>query len=140
MLLPRRMLLAPKGGEIITVPTADAFDFAVWMVSTPATAVWQLFNNGNSAQTNNLSPPQWVSPAPPLGEYEVRGTVQSGTTPSGTIGSWVNLANPGSGISWVHSRSSLGTTTCDLLVEIRDGVSLSVLSSATISITVTVES
>lgn len=70
-------------------------------------------------------------------EYEVRFTVQSGTTTVGTVDTWLSLANTRQiGISL--SRSSIGTTIQEatVLVEIRR-VSGTVIASATVFLSCT---
>lgn len=67
--------------------------------------------------------------------YEVRATLQSGTTPSGTLGSWLALS---SSRAWTLTRTSQGTNTAELLVEIR-ATSGTVLASAVITLQATVD-
>jgi hypothetical protein len=78
----------------------------------------------------------WIEPPAAGGAaYEVRAHVSSGDTPSGSLDAWLSL---GSTRSWTLSQMIAGTTTCDLLIEIRSAASGTVLDSATYSITATV--
>lgn len=67
---------------------------------------------------------------------EVRATLQSGSTPSGTLNTWLNL---GTTRSWTLSRTGIGTSSCVLLVELRNAASGTVLDTATITLQVTVD-
>ncbi len=81
----------------------------------------------------------WMVPrgGAPSSGYEVRCTVNSGTTPAGSAtGSWLALS---SDRFWSLSRTNIGTVTCNLTIEIRDAVSLVVLDSCTVVLTATVE-
>jgi hypothetical protein len=70
-------------------------------------------------------------------DAEVRATLNSGSTPSGSaLSTWLNL---GTTRNWYVTRSANGTTTCNLTVEIRDASTLTVLDSATIVLTATVD-
>jgi hypothetical protein len=67
---------------------------------------------------------------------EVRATLQSGSTPSGTLNTWLNL---GTTRSWTLSRTGLGQSTCVLLIELRNAASGTVLDSATVTLDVIVD-
>jgi hypothetical protein len=62
--------------------------------------------------------------------YEVQATLVSGTTPSGTLGSWLGL---GTTRTWTLASSD-GYLTCTLLIEIRNATTLAVLDTATVVI------
>lgn len=60
----------------------------------------------------------WIDPlssAP--GNYEIKATLSSGTLTSGVTGTWLALT---SDRSWSVSRSTTGTTSATLTIEIRD--------------------
>lgn len=63
-------------------------------------------------------------------DYQVRATLQSGSTPSGTLGSWVSLNTTR---QWVLTRGSPGVSSCSLLIEIRKISNSQVIDSATIA-------
>lgn len=102
-----------------------------------ATASYELESDGDIA-VNLADSGDWITPKAAAGAaYECRATVVSGTFTSGTFGSWLPLSSTR---SWSLLRSTIGTSTASMTLEIRrasDGV---VLDSATISFTATVES
>lgn len=108
---------------------------------TDADAGYLLSSTGQAVElrgagTTNISN-EWLR----LGSasaFDARATVLSGTLSSGTAGSWLNL---GTTRDWHRNRTSdaVGTTSCQILVEIRDAASLTVLASATITLNATVE-
>lgn len=113
-----------------------------------ATAGYSL-TNGGAAQKNgvgtggiyvDINDEEWHFPRRTIvaGEFEVRATLSSGTTPtSGTIGSWEDL---GSSRTWENVVTTDGNDshTSTLLIEIRNAVTQVVLDAATIVITATV--
>lgn len=71
--------------------------------------------NTNSAY-NQSHYSDWYTPNGGDGSgYWVRATVTAGTTPSGTVGSWVALT---SDQAWGISRTTVGTTTSTFTLEI----------------------
>lgn len=70
----------------------------------------------------------WIAPPSAAGNaYEIRMTVNSGTTPSGAAtGSWLGL---GTTRTWVLSQSGVGSVTANVTVEIRLAATGVVLSS-----------
>lgn len=67
--------------------------------------------------------------------YDIRWTNVSGAPTGGSAtGTWLNL---GSTRGWDISRATPGTSTCTGTVEIRDASTLTVLATATITLTVT---
>ena len=92
-------------------------------VSTPQRAAYQLENDGDirhlSTSGGNSDEGDWVRPkssAP--GSYEVRATLNSGTLDgsSDATGSWLALTTSR---DWGVTRSTVGTNTAELLIEIR---------------------
>jgi hypothetical protein len=106
---------------------------------TNATVTYSLRNTGSISRVfnGNLSTiGQWIDPTSAANggtPYECRATLLSGTSPSGdSLSTWLAMT---ADRSWFLSRTSVGTTTCQLTVEIRrasDGV---VLTSQTVTIT-----
>lgn len=81
---------------------------------------------------------EWIASQPVTSTatslFEVMVTLSSGTTPSGTLGTWLNC---GTDRSWGLSASSGGSyyfDTCSLLVQIRDVATSTVQSIATINL------
>lgn len=64
-------------------------------------------------------------------DFEVRATLNSGTTPSGTLGSWVALSTTR---TWELSAPSGQVRSCELTVEIRRASDSTVVATATITI------
>jgi hypothetical protein len=58
-------------------------------------------------------------------DYDIMATLGSGTTPSGTLGAWLNLSTTR---TWTLSASNDFNYTCRLAVQIRDAVTLTVLA------------
>lgn len=87
------------------------------------------FNDGTYTGTGNISgfSGNWIAPTSAAGnDYEIRMTVNSGTTPSGSAtGSWLGL---GTSRIWTLSQSGVGSLTANVTVEIRRASSGSVLS------------
>lgn len=79
---------------------------------------------------------QWISPVANVGDYEVRATLSSGDTPTGTIGSWEALSTTR---SWTLTNDDTADS-CDILLEIRwtgdnlvkDSATYSLFSSSSI--------
>jgi hypothetical protein len=79
---------------------------------------------------------QWMNPpdAALAGNYEARATLVSGSAPTGSaLSTWLVLS---SNRTWTKTRTTNGTSSTVLTVEIRDAVSLVVLTTATIRLTV----
>lgn len=67
----------------------------------------------------------------PSSAYEARFTITSGALSTGTAGTWLNL---GTSRAWTVTRNTVGTSTCQGTVEIRDAATLTVLATATITL------
>lgn len=69
-------------------------------------------------------------------DYEIKATKNSGSTPTGAaINTWLALSTTR---SWQVNRSSLGTTSCNLTIEIRDAATQTVQDSQTYTMSATV--
>ncbi len=110
--------------------TATPFNPNVQYVLTNAgVEQWTSTSSGGATLGN------WVTPTSAAGSaYEARVTVNSGTTPNGTVGSWLSL---GTSRAWDLSTVSVTTVTCNLTVEIRNATSLVVVASGTVILTAT---
>lgn len=64
-----------------------------------------------------------------VGDYQIRATLTSGTSPSGTVGSWLALSSTQ---TWSVSAPSGTQVVTELLFEIRDAATSAVLDSATV--------
>ena len=123
----------------LAVPRITISDLSVDDVTispTNASATYQLTSAGVINQITNsggtTSPGNWISPvAAAGGNYEVRATVNSGSLTSGTTGSWTALSSTQ---SWVRQQNSIGTSSCNLTIEIRHATSLVVLDTASITL------
>lgn len=70
-------------------------------------------------------------------DFEVRATHVSGSTPTGTYGSWLALTSTR---DWILGRSTVGTSSGVVDFEIRNASTLAVLDTARITFSVTVDS
>lgn len=97
---------------------------------TSAGAVQQSINGGGATTIEN-----WITPQSGMSGYEGRVTATgSGGTFTGTTGSWLNL---GTTRTWELSHNVSGAfVSRSLTVEIRDAATLSVLTTATITLNV----
>jgi hypothetical protein len=69
-------------------------------------------------------------------DYEIRATIVSGSVTSGTTGAWLALSSTR---TWTRTRTTLGTSTVTMTLEIRrvsDGL---VLDTATVALEATVD-
>lgn len=129
--------------EDITIALTNKSYFHLTFGSTATSGV-RLTSTGilqeRKGSTYTSHATEWATPrnGTPGTAYEVRATVQSGTTPTGSsVGVWLALS---SNREWLHQNPTSGTTRqCSLLVEIRPAGGGVVLTSATISIDATVE-
>jgi len=87
-------------------------------------------NDGSYASSGNTQgfSGNWISPVSAAGNaYEIRMTVNSGSTPTGSAtASWLAL---GTTRTWSLSQAVVGTTTANVTVEIRKASTGTVLSS-----------
>jgi len=63
-------------------------------------------------------------------DFQVRATKVSGTTPTGTFGSWLN---PGDNPTWALGRSTIGSNQTVMDIEIRDASTLAVLTTSRVT-------
>lgn len=131
----RRFTVNITGRAIASGTLAPADSSAQYLLRSDGTSA-EVTTLGGTININN----QWGRPdeAGVGADYEVRATLQSGSLTSGTTGSWQNL---GSNRSWTVQRagSSVGTSSAQILVEIRRAGTTDVIDSATITLTAIVE-
>lgn len=99
-----------------------------------STATYTL-TTGGLEQATGYGDNTWVSGIA-TSEFDVFAQLNSGSLSTGTTGSWLNL---GSSRSWSCTQSVIGTKTADLTISIRSASSLTVLASANVVITATVD-
>jgi hypothetical protein len=76
---------------------------------------------------------QWASIGATPANYDVRATLNSGTTPAGSaVGSWLQL---NADRTWSLTSSPGNTQTCDLTIEIRPTGGGSTLATASVTLT-----
>jgi hypothetical protein len=136
------MLLAVMGGGgsgiVNPIPINNFSDIAI----DPADATAALiFNSDGSGEMNGTvsNPFSWFEPETVgIGSsYWIRLTVNSGTSPSGTVGVWLALS---SSRSWTLTRTTIGVSTGNYTLEIAsDSGGVSVVASASITMTADVE-
>lgn len=97
-------------GEVVSV---DAIS------TSTATASVSFLNTGKQTTTVNSSTAiqgDWVTPPSSAAEWEIRATLNSGVTPSGTFGSWLPL---NTSRTWSLSSSAVGSLTSNITFEFR---------------------
>lgn len=78
----------------------------------------------------------WIVPKGAAGgDYEARATLNSGSVSSGTTGSWLSLSGT---LTWERDRTTIGTSSADLTIEIRRASDGAVLGSSNVILTATV--
>lgn len=101
------------------------------------TATFTLDNAGLASETTLPGgtigyAPEWLSAGTPA-NYDCRWTTLSGTLSTGTAGVWQNL---GTTRAWSRNAGAgVGVMTCSGTLEIRDAATLTVLATATITLT-----
>ena len=105
-----------------------------------AEAGYRLNSNGKVYKNQNGSLTEietWCTPTSEASNYEARVTLISGTTPSGSVGTWVALSSTR---DWTIQETIPGDTdTSSFTVEIRRTGTTTVLDSATIDLSATVQ-
>lgn len=100
------------------------------------TAGITFYNTGTYAKYINNVPivqSNWITPQSNFSQYEIRATLSSGDTPSGTLATWIALTTSR---TWALQTSVVDETlTCNLLIEIRWTGNNVVQDSATYTIT-----
>lgn len=126
-----------NGGSWATVwariTCSDATPWSSRVVGT-ATAAYETRSDGTVYNTNGTNTLVFLENWLAFGStsnYEIRATLLSGATPTGTLGSWTSL---GTTSAWSLSQSISGVSTCALLIEIRNAASLSVVDTATVTL------
>lgn len=130
------------GGHLTYIPVDYAAEVSITnqtsehVVATPATATagYRLNNSGSASKrvagSYSAISNEWMLRGS-VSQYETRATLNSGSTPSGTLGSWLSLSTTR---DWELTTAS-GNITCSLTVEIRRASNGEVLDSATITLT-----
>lgn len=126
------------------VSVTDQSVYGVSLFPTAKTVRYTLGTDGvayrQAVGIPNPIPSQWLNPADATEAdlYECRATLLSGSLSIGSTGAWLALT---SDRQWARTQSSVGISTCSILVEIRlTGGDGTILSSATITLTAQVES
>jgi len=79
----------------------------------------------------------WLTPQSNMSAYEIRATLDSGDTPDGTLGSWLNL---GSNQQWTLTPGGApDTVSCTLTIEVRWTGNNVVQDSASFTLTATTD-
>lgn len=102
--------------------TSDAYNSMTAGVSLNGNGSLSIYYNGSPIVVG-----YWITPQTNMSDYEVRATLSSGNTPTGTLGSWLSL---GTTKSWTLQSSS-GALSSVILLEIRWTGDNSVQDSAT---------
>jgi len=95
-----------------------------------ATATYTVNTDGHIRVHGGGSLEEWLV-AGTSSEFDVRATHNSGSTPSGTYSSWLNL---GTSRSWSLSQSGIGSLTGTITIEIRESAGGTILDSASVTL------
>lgn len=125
------------GARVSLSPTYTVSDLTI--SPTNASASFSLENDGDVARITvttggggTVDVGDWITPRSAAGAaYEARATVNSGSLSSGTTGSWLALSSTR---TWTLNQTSVGTTTCELTVEIRRASTGEVLDSTIVTL------
>ena len=129
---------AVMGGPRITLePTYTVTDITV--SPTNASAQFQLQSDGDVARITvttggggTVDVGDWITPISAAGaNYEVRATVNSGSLTSGTTGSWLALSSTR---TWTLTQTTVASSACELLIEIRNTSTTIVMDSSTVTL------
>jgi len=121
------------GGGAVTLYSSTYSDDEI---GTVANANFQLASTGTATGVSTGSYLSYAWTSGTASDYDVLVTLTSGTFSTGTTGSWLNL---GTTRSWSVSRATNGSKTATATFQIRHAVSLTVLATATITLTASVE-
>jgi hypothetical protein len=117
-----------------TVTISDEFISSTRVASGTAVSTYTLSSTGDinrTVNTNTTDIGDWITPKSAAANYECFATLSSGTLSSGTTGSWLALT---SSRGWTRNRSTTGTSTAVIVVEIRKTGTSTVLDTATITL------
>jgi hypothetical protein len=114
---------------VVSFTAGAVSDFGLSPFPGTANAEVTFTNTGTYTGTGNIQgfSGNWITPTSAAGSaYDIRLTVNSGSTPSGSAPNiWISL---GTTRTWTISQSGIGTTASNVTVEIRNASTLAVLS------------
>ena len=126
------IMCSGSGGGSVLITDQEIHDITA---GPTAQSEYTLGNDGIAYETTSTSGTDPISGewklAGAVADYEARATENSGTVTSGPIGTWDSLATTR---TWVKDRGSIGTSTVELLIEIRRAADSVVLDSAVITL------
>jgi hypothetical protein len=125
---------AASSGVTIQLTTPRTLTFISGGILQAVTG-YRLSNDGfvyTAAGTSASYMPQeqWISNTALVGNYEVRASLDTGDTPSGTFGTWTALSATQ---SWELTASPGNNLSSVIFIEIRDTATSTVRATATIS-------
>lgn len=125
---------AGLGGGGPTITLAASYAPTSSIVGSAAACQFELTSGGDVRETtiNNTvnDVGDWLIPKIGMSGFDVRLTVNSGTTPAGAAtGTFLNL---GTTRTWTLTRAVVGTVTNNCTLAIRNATTLTVLASATV--------
>ena len=130
------MMMLGSGGDLVKISNVTITDSNFSPIAASSGYQLNASSDINSITSTLGTIPigKWVVPASSASNYEAKATVTSGTLSSGTTGTWINCAaSPG----WYRNRTTIGTNTAIITVEIRLIGSTTTLTSASITLTST---
>jgi hypothetical protein len=104
-------------------------------VAGTATAIYAVNADGTVSKNGSFFE-NWISSPSKAANYDVLATVSSGPSPTGTIGSWLQL-NANRSWSLTNAGRDDSTLSCDLLIQIRERSTGTVKVSATVTLSAT---
>jgi len=130
------------GGGVVTPLTLNNVSYDAFGGTATVWIVFYTDGDVKSYRTGNVvqQDTSWYRPDPTPGigaSFWVRATQTSGTVSSGTVGTWLPLT---SSQSWTVIRSTAGSKSCTLLIEIAtDSAGTNVVTSDSLTLQATVE-
>lgn len=116
---------AGGGGSRVSITNQDVY-------TSPGPASYEVNSDGKVYDQNGTILETWLLSGA-AADYDVRATLVSGNSPTGaSLGTWLNLA---SSHAWQETASLGSIKTCTLTIEIRDATTLTVLDTATVTVT-----
>ncbi len=127
--------------DIITIDDITSGGPAIQTASYIILASGSIIFMGNSLEydvdyfgTENGT--NWIDPTSQAFNYQVRATVITGNTPTGTINTWLTCSTD---IGWGLSLSGVGNKYTQLLIEIRDSLTQTIRDTANIEISLQIQ-
>lgn len=113
----------------VSLSNTDAYKAAI--DPDTATATYSLNASGALTATGGTSG-FWITPQSGMDLFEARATLNTGALSSGSVNTWLPLSTTR---SWQTSQSGEGVQTANLSIQIRRASDVTVVASATVTVT-----